>query len=211
MKRAAWLVLLLVAVAVVFGYAADLVEEDVRVAAAPPLSLEGYLDEKLPEAPKKEDVVKVDNQFCYVCHGNYEGEELVLAHAKEAVGCVDCHDESFPHRNDEDNITPPDKMYVPGDVDEMCGKCHKKHNAPAMHVIARWQQRCPTKTDPKTIVCTDCHGGHRLKLRTVWWDKKTGKLIIRKKGERIKVAPDPKKKKPGQPADEPPAPETKMR
>ncbi len=210
MKRAAGPVLLLVAVVVVFGYAADLLEEDVRVAAAPPLSLEGYLDEKLPEAPKEEDAVKVDNQFCYVCHGNYKGEELVLAHAKEAVGCVDCHGESFPHRNDEGNITPPDKMYAPGDVDEMCGRCHKRHNVPAMDVIAGWQRRCPTKTDPKTIVCTDCHGGHRLKLRTVWWDKKTGKLIIRKKGERIKVAPD-LKKKPGQPPDEPPAPETKMR
>ena len=25
--------------------------------------------------------------------------------------------------------------------------------------------------------CTDCHGDHRLRLRTVRWDKKTGKLL----------------------------------
>jgi hypothetical protein len=43
--------------------------------------------------------------------------------------------------------------------------------------VARWQQRRPGKTDPKTTVCTDCHGEHRLKLRTVQWDKTTGKLL----------------------------------
>jgi hypothetical protein len=41
--------------------------------------------------------------------------------------------------------------------------------------------------------CTDCHGEHRLAFRTVWWDKKTGKLADRQ-GQRVKHAPDLTKK-----------------
>jgi hypothetical protein len=44
-------------------------------------------------------------------------------------------------------------------------------------VITRWQQRCPEKRDVSQIVCTDCHGEHRLKNRTVRWNKTTGDLI----------------------------------
>ncbi len=38
------------------------------------------------------------------------------------------------------------------------------------------------------MVCTDCHFHHRLAFRTVWWDKKTGMLVVRKDGERVKKA-----------------------
>ncbi len=31
--------------------------------------------------------------------------------------------------------------------------------------------------DGKMGVCTDCHGEHRLKVRTRRWDKETGKLV----------------------------------
>jgi len=72
-------------------------------------------------------------------------------------------------------------MYGPHNVDKMCGDCHETHDAPARKVIGRWQQRCPAKTDPKQVVCTDCHFDHRLASRTVAWDKKTGKLIVGKK------------------------------
>jgi hypothetical protein len=202
MKHAAWLILSLILAGLVFRYWADFRGDDVRAVAAPPLSLEGYLDEKLPEAPAKTAEMKVDNFACFVCHGNYEEEELVVAHGKKKVGCIDCHGESHAHRNDEDNVTPPDKMYAPEGIDKMCGGCHKKHDVAAAEVIARWQERCPAKTNPKAIICTDCHGRHRLKFRTVWWDKKTRKLIIRGKGERIKMAPDLSKKKPEEGADE---------
>jgi hypothetical protein len=163
----------------------------VQAVAAPPLSLEGYLDEKLPEAPECAEAAKVDNSACYVCHGNYDGEPLAATHASHKVGCMDCHGESLAHRNDEDNVTPPDKMYGPEDVKTMCRECHAKHNAPASDVIARWQQRCPAKTDPQKIVCTDCHFEHRMRFRTVWWNKKTGKLVVRKEGQRTKPAGDP--------------------
>jgi formate-dependent nitrite reductase cytochrome c552 subunit len=190
MKHAAGSMLLLVPLVLVLAYLTGSSEDSVRAVAAPPLSLEGYLDEVLPEASDDDAKIKVDNQSCYVCHGNYDGEELVVAHGKEKIGCIDCHGESLAHRNDEDNITPPDKMYALEDIDKMCGACHAKHEVPAREVIRRWKERCPTKTNPKEIVCTDCHFHHRLRFRTVWWDKKTRKLIIREKGQRIKIAPD---------------------
>lgn len=157
----------------------------------------------LLDAPPEEDPLDVpqgplaNNTACFVCHTNYEEEPFAVEHAKVNVGCVKCHGESFAHRDDEDNITPPDTMYGPEKIESNCRKCHDVHDAPAAEVIARWQQRCPAKTNPKEIVCTDCHGQHRLKVRTVWWDKKTRKLIIRKEDERVKVAPDLTAKGPG--------------
>ena len=210
MKHAVLPTLLLVAVTVVLGYLVYSSGDDACVVAAPPLSLEGLLNEKLPEAPEVEVDVKVDNSACYVCHENYNGEELVLQHAKEKTGCIDCHGKSSEHRDDEDNITPPDKMYAPADIGKMCGECHEEHDVDAVKVIRRWQERCPAKTEPKTIVCTDCHGTHRLKFRTVWWDKKTRKLIIRKEGQRIKVAPDLTRKQPDEQSDESGTSDTQM-
>ncbi|HIQ20932.1 MAG TPA: hypothetical protein EYH34_06825 [Planctomycetes bacterium] len=152
---------------------------DRQALAVPPLSLEGYMHEVLPDAPAKKTVLKVDNSACYVCHGNYEEESLVLTHGKKKVGCIDCHGTSYAHRNDEDNVTPPDKMFPPDAIDPMCRECHTAHDVPARKVIQRWQERCPQKTDPARLVCTDCHFQHRLRLRTVRWNKKTGQLLIR--------------------------------
>ena len=117
------------------------------------------------------------NQACYVCHANYEEEPFAQQHAKEKVGCIDCHGKSFAHRDDEDNVTPPDVMFPPEKIEENCSDCHDEHDVAAAEVIARWLERCPEKKDPKGIVCTDCHGQHRLKKRTVRWDKRTGKLV----------------------------------
>jgi hypothetical protein len=50
-------------------------------------------------------------------------------------------------------------------------------------VIARWIECRVARRDPKRIVCTDCHGNHRLKIRTVRWDRKTGKLLPAKPRE----------------------------
>jgi len=206
MKHTAGFMLLATAAALVFGYMSDFRTDDRRAVAAPPLSLEGYLDEKLPDGSPDDAKIKVDNQPCYVCHGNYDGEELVKMHARKKVACIDCHGESYAHRNDEDNVTPPEKMYAPDDVDKMCSNCHKEHNAPARKVIQQWQQRFPTKTNPEQIVCTDCHGQHRLKFRTVWWDKKTRKLVIRGK-QRVKMNPDYTDKRPKAKPGEPPGEE----
>jgi len=130
-----------------------------------------------PSVKKDKKFVRI-NQTCFVCHDNYQDEPLMIVHAKEEIGCVDCHGESVAHRNDEDNITPPDLMYPLDKIDDACGECHGTHDAPAAKIIARWQARCPEKEDVKQIACTDCHGRHRLKARTVRWDKSTGKLLV---------------------------------
>ncbi len=190
MKKVFWLPLVAAGILLGFGHLLGVRARSDRALAAPPLSLEGYMDEKLPEAGKKGDEILADNTACFVCHGNLEEEEMVVVHAREDVGCVDCHGPSNAHRDDEDNSTPPDVMFAPGDIGKKCAECHDDHNAPAREVIARWQARCPAKTNPEELVCTDCHGQHRLKFRTVWWDKKTRKLIVRKSGERTKRAAD---------------------
>ena len=132
-----------------------------------------------------------DNTSCYVCHGNYQGEELVEQHAAENIGCIKCHGESAAHRNDEDHRTPPDVMFASKDIGPMCAKCHETHDTPAAKVIARWREKCPARTNPTELLCTDCHGDHRLKFRSYWWDKQTRAYVAPKPGElRIKIAPD---------------------
>jgi len=162
--------------------------DDGAATGAPPLSLEGLLDEKLPEA-KPEAELTVDNSACYVCHANLKTDALVIKHGENDVACADCHGQSLAHRNDEDNATPPDKMFGPHNIDTLCQSCHDEHDAAARKVLARWQKRCPQKTDPQTINCTDCHFHHRLDHRVVQWDKKTGKLIVQphKKAGALKV------------------------
>lgn len=125
-----------------------------------------------------------DNSRCQVCHLNLAMEELAVTHAKEEIGCADCHGECDAHIDDESWATggpgtAPEIMFPPERIDGACGECHDTHDVPATKVLERWQQRCPEKTDASTIVCTDCHGKHRLnaKLRKAWWDKKTGKPI----------------------------------
>ena len=149
----------------------------------PPLIIDDDEPLLLLEAPEEEEKSALEtnalaeSQACFVCHVNYQKEPLAAGHAKMGFSCVTCHGDSFAHRNDENNTTPPDRMVPPDHIEKMCKECHKTHDAPAIKVIARWQKRCAHKTDPKTIVCTDCHGQHRLKVRTVQWDKKTGKLL----------------------------------
>jgi hypothetical protein len=146
----------------------------------PPLVIDRSAPLLLDAAAETEDMSFLRiNDSCYVCHNNYREEELAVVHAKEEMGCVDCHGDSLEHRNDEDNITPPDIMYPLAKVDSLCKECHEEHDVAAKDVLKRWQERCPEKTDIDTVACTDCHGHHRLKQRVVRWDKETGDLIVR--------------------------------
>jgi len=189
-KRATYGVLILTMLAfgalavlgsIVFGSFASAAEEK-KKAGPPPLIIDMSSPLLLAEPTETPDkkVHKADNSACYVCHANYEEEEMVGWHAVEDTGCVDCHGDSFAHRNDENNTTPPDVMFPAAKIAENCAECHDEHDVPARKVIARLLERCPEKTDAKTLVCTDCHGHHRLKLRTVVWNKKTGELITGK-------------------------------
>jgi hypothetical protein len=173
--------------------------------ALPPLVIDKNAPLLLDEAPKGKAQTKdplLINESCYVCHNNYKDEPLAVSHAKEGVGCIKCHGDSFDHRNDEDNITPPQRMYPAEAIDAACAECHDSHDAPATKVLARWRECCPQKTDVSTIVCTDCHGKHRLERRTVRWDKKTGKLLVGKEGapKRLTV---PKEEPDAKPASSP--------
>lgn len=127
-----------------------------------------------------------DNSRCHVCHLNFAMEELAVRHAREDIGCTDCHGDCDAHIDDESWAsggpgTPPDVMYAPGSIDPACGKCHDTHDAPAREILERWFDRWPQISDASKIVCTECHGHHRVnpKLRKAWWDKKTGKPIAR--------------------------------
>jgi len=161
---------------------------DPSPAAPPPLEVDRKTAPRLEEIPKEPSEARskqtskkrADNSACYVCHGNYDGEELVQIHAEANVGCVECHGQSLGHRNDEDHLTPPEKMYPAEKIDPACQACHDTHDVPAKKVLARWREKCPNKTDPEKFICTDCHGEHRLPKREIVWDKHTGKVLPRK-------------------------------
>lgn len=62
-------------------------------------------------------------------------------------------------------------------TDVLCKECHESHDVPAAAVVRKWQKQGGQEIYEKPIVCTDCHGEHRLKKRSVRWDKKTGKRM----------------------------------
>lgn len=72
-------------------------------------------------------------------------------------------------------------MYPRERIVAKCRECHKSHDVAASAVILRWQQRDLQKINPKELVCTDCHGAHRMRVRTVHWNRHTGKLISEEK------------------------------
>ena len=101
-----------------------------------------------------------DNSRCYVCHINFDGEELTAMHAKHDVSCEDCHGVSDKHCSDEDNITPPDKMFAKDAINGLCKSCHPNG-----------------KLAGGKKYCVECHGKHVMEHRTRQWDKKTGRLL----------------------------------
>jgi hypothetical protein len=194
--------------------------ETKTIGGPPPLVVDTSAPLLLDEPTEEEESfavattqVAAKNTACFVCHANYMTEFLANRHAKADIGCVKCHGESSAHRNDENNITPPEIMYSAEKIDPFCQDCHETHDIPPKKIIAfwakqirdkadsscrgchedddvppekvvaRWTQRGLDKTDPNEIVCTDCHGDHRMKVRTVIWDKKSGKLLRTNTGD----------------------------
>lgn len=132
-------------------------------------------------APAGSDAVSdsepADNSYCYACHANYEDEELTKAHQPVGVGCEQCHGMSLDHSGDEDNIIPPEKMFLKSEVTAYCMTCHEKPKLLATEQKNHEHRDFFAKDDPETT-CNECHGKkHRLNVRTRIWDKKTGKLI----------------------------------
>jgi hypothetical protein len=155
-------------------------------AALPPLTVDTDSPLMLEEAQEQSQRDKplapsvAENAACFVCHDNFQEEQLVTQHGDGDVGCVDCHGKSYDHRNDETNTTPPDVMFPRQKIDAACVECHDTHDAPAAEVVARLRERLPRLSQSQELVCTDCHGHHRLTLRTVVWDRTTRELLTGK-------------------------------
>jgi len=113
-----------------------------------------------------------DNSYCCVCHINFKKEELARTHQPVGVGCENCHGPSDAHSSDEDNLTPPEKMYTKQKINSYCMTCHTKRR---LAKVSDHKPLLAGKSKEKT--CTGCHGNHRLKVRTRIWDKNSGKLI----------------------------------
>lgn len=137
---------------------------------------------------KKEEIV-VANQFCAVCHYGFSDEKMAARHAKAGIGCERCHGESARHRSDEDNITPPELMYPKERINPTCMMCHPRHDIIHVKHHKSFLEGAETIFDPEIDdasarsagpkeVCTDCHAEeHRIKVRTIRWDKCTGEII----------------------------------
>ena len=127
--------------------------------------------------------IKADNSFCYVCHLNYDGEELTTDHEQAGIGCAKCHGRSYDHCGDENNITPPEIMYPKVKINPTCMMCHPKHEI--RHVADHKMLLESTETifdsaddNDDQIYCTGCHAeDHRINVRTIRWNKETGELI----------------------------------
>jgi len=119
---------------------------------------------------------EADNDRCHVCHVNFSEDALAVGHARNNVGCERCHGPSDEHCSDEGNITPPEIMFAREKIDRACKECHPD---PMERLVleARYCLFVALTDEEKKKVCTDCHGSHRMNVRTVRWDKATGKLI----------------------------------
>ena len=116
---------------------------------------------------------QAENDFCYVCHLNFQDEPFATWHQNANVGCMDCHGDSDGHSADEAHVIPPDKMYKKSDINDSCIKCHSRDKLKKRI----GHRRFLTESDPKHKYCTDCHGKHSIPKRHRVWDKDTGKLI----------------------------------
>ncbi len=142
---------------------------------------------KVVSAPEKKAASSfVANSFCLACHLDFDEEELALKHEILGIGCERCHGESFRHRSDEANITPPEIMYPKERINPSCMSCHPRHDIrdtkdhqPILEAgLSSFEEATPVGENVKKY-CTDCHGSkHRvMRVRTVYWDKATGALL----------------------------------
>ena len=141
-----------------------------------------------------------DNARCFVCHANYEEEQLSVVHAKANVSCVRCHGVSSPHSTDENGLTAPDRMFPKGHVRLNCLSCHDwvkliesdKTKADRTDLKEKPDHRAVLDgTNREKRFCTDCHGEHRMYFRTKGWNKRSGVLIF-KDGTPLMVPVAPK-------------------
>jgi hypothetical protein len=138
-----------------------LLEEAPLLLEDEPLLLLDDEGEEEPNAPQ------ADNSRCFVCHVNYMDEDIAVVHARADIGCAGCHGESDEHIADESwasggNGTAPDTMFPKPKIVPFCMGCHPKDKIDTV-------QHQPLFANIETMVCTDCHGKHRLHARKCKW------------------------------------------
>lgn len=129
----------------------------------------------------------VANPFCKACHLDFDEDELAIDHELAGIGCERCHGESLRHRSDEANVTPPQLMYPKERINPTCMMCHPRHaiqhvgdHLPILEAgLSVFEEEGPSGAGGHTAqYCMDCHGPHhRMKVRTVRWDKCTGAVL----------------------------------
>ena len=136
----------------------------------PPLLLDDepllLLDDEPEEDSSSESMA--DNSRCFVCHINYTQEKIAVTHARQGMGCADCHGESDEHIADESwasggNGTAPDRMFTRAQINPFCMGCHTKEK------IDTEQHKILFADNNEEKYCTDCHGDHRLTDRKCKW------------------------------------------
>ena len=123
------------------------------------------LDDEPDESLSSESMA--DNSRCFVCHINYMQEEIAVTHARQDMGCADCHGESDEHIADESwasggNGTAPDRMFTRPQINPFCMGCHTGDKIDT-------EQHKSLFENINDTYCTDCHGDHRLSERTCKW------------------------------------------
>ena len=119
------------------------------------------------EGSEQSDGPQADNSRCFVCHINYMEEDIAVVHARANIGCAGCHGESDEHIADESwasggNGTAPDTMFPKPKIVPFCMSCHPKDKIDTV-------QHRPLFANMERMVCTDCHGQHRLAVRQCKW------------------------------------------
>ena len=119
------------------------------------------------EGSEQSDGPQADNSRCFVCHINYVEEDIAVVHARANIGCAGCHGESDEHIADESwasggNGTAPDTMFPKPEINLFCMGCHTKDK---LGVVPHR----PLFMNMEKMVCTDCHGQHRLAVRKCKW------------------------------------------
>ncbi len=103
---------------------------------------------------------EADNSRCFVCHINYMQEDIAVVHARANIGCAGCHGKSDEHIADESwasggNGTAPETMFPKPNINPFCMGCHTKDKIDT-------DQHKPLFANIEKMVCTDCHGEHRI-------------------------------------------------
>ncbi|MDD4870406.1 MAG: cytochrome c3 family protein [Kiritimatiellae bacterium] len=152
--------------------------------APPPLKVDKsaplLLDEPVQAKSGSKKTAKqplTPKSMCYDCHGTYQDDPFSVTHVNKGILCVECHGESEAHKSDEGNITPPEVMYPRDAIMAKCRECHTIRNVVVFTNIVRRHDGSLRRIKTNDVVCTDCHGRHLMNVRTVHWDKKTGKLV----------------------------------